>query len=347
MITIAFCIMTVRKHTIIALLLAIPFWFSCTKKNGTPEVVREEIAAKPVVMAGVNWADARDNFIDGWIIPSGLEADDDYNTVSAKADAVLKGFAANMVGVNTVRLPINPPSVLEGWWTSYAGAIDQALKNNFKVILCCWERASSKDGLVDDPTTFWLMWQVVVNKYQNNPDVYFEIFNEPHGYSLVQLTSVYEEWLTRYPSVPHQRVLLSGTGYSENIVGIGADSRFTNCLLALHNYAFWATRSLEGWEQSWRMAYGSYADRTIVTEYGAGMTTGKNYTGTIGGDNEIAYIVGSTNLFRINGISNVYWPGLRDGDSYSIQTRTGSGNNIILETTNKSGLSHIRYGWGL
>src|SRR5687767_1928544 len=103
---------------------------SCSKKdvtnnNTTPTPPAPPIPGVPVAMAGVNWADARDNFVDGWIIPSGLEAGDDYNTVSAKADAVLTGFQTNMPGLNTVRLPINPPSVLDIWWSRYTGAIDK------------------------------------------------------------------------------------------------------------------------------------------------------------------------------------------------------------------------------
>jgi len=75
------------------------------------------------------------------------------------------------------------------------------------------------------------------------------------------------------------------------------------------------------------------------------MTTGKNYVGSQS-DNEVAYLVGSTNVFRTDGVASVYWPGLRDGDTYSIQTRGGSGNNITLTTTNLSGVHRIRYGWG-
>ncbi|MNT76801.1 hypothetical protein D3C72_2158500 [compost metagenome] len=77
------------------------------------------------------------------------------------------------------------------------------------------------------------------------------------------------------------------------------------------------------------------------------MTTGKNYTGAVGIDNEIAYIVGSTNVFRNSRVASIYWPGLRDDDAYSIQRRGGSGTNITLSTTNASGVSRIRYGWGL
>lgn len=299
-------------------------------------------------IAGVNWADGRDNFVDGWVIPSGLSASDDYTTVSAKANAILSGFQANMAGVNTVRLPINPPSVLESWWDAYTGAIDRAVSKNMKVILACWEAGSSRDGRIDNTTQFWDMWQVVVNKYGSTSNVYFEVFNEPHGYALSELTSIYAEWLSRYPDVPRGRILLGGTGYSENVTGIGADSRFSSCLLALHNYAFWNTSrtTVSAWEQDWRSRMGNYTNRTVVTEYGAAMTTGKNYTGAVNNDHEIAYIQGSTNVFRTDGVSSVYWPGLRDGDSYSIQTRGGSGTNITLTTTNSSGVQRIRFGWG-
>jgi hypothetical protein len=187
-----------------------------------------------------------------------------------------------------------------------------------------------------------------VHQYGSNSNVYFEVFNEPHGYTLSELTTIYAEWLSRYPSVSRGRILLGGTGYSETVIGVGADSRFTSCLLSLHNYAFWNTSriSVTEWERDWRSRFGSYASRTVVTEYGSAMTTGKNYTGHASGDHEIAYIQGSTNVFRSDGIASVYWPGLRDNDSYSIQTRSGSGTNITLSTTNASGAQRIRYGWG-
>jgi hypothetical protein len=217
-----------------------------------------------------------------------------------------------------------------------------------KVILAYWEGASSRDGRIDNTTQFWNMWQTVVNQYGGTSNVYFEVFNEPHGYNLSELTGIYADWLSRYPSVPRGRILLGGTGYSENVTGVGADSRFSGCLLSLHNYAFWNTSrvSVTEWERDWRSKYGSYASRTVVTEYGAAMTTGKNYTGPANGDHEIAYIQGSTNVFRSDGVASVYWPGLRDGDSYSIQTRSGSGTSITLSTTNSSGAQRIRYAWG-
>jgi hypothetical protein len=341
----------IKKQSTILLCCLLLFLCSCSKKdannnNPTTPTDTTTVIMVPVVMAGVNWADARDNFVDAWVIPSGLEAGDDYNTVSAKANAILSGFQTNMPGMNTVRLPINPSSVLETWWSRYTGAIDKAIGKNINVILAPWESASSRNGLIDDTAAFWKMWDTVITKYGNSSKVFFEVFNEPYGYSLSSLSDLYIQFLSRYANVPRERILLGGTGYSDNVTAIGADNRFNGCLLALHNYAFWASRILSGWESDWRNRYGNYALRTVVTEFGAGMTTGKDYNG-VANDNEVAYIQGSTNVFRSDKVSSIYWPGLRDGDSYSIQTRSGSGVNITLTTTNTSGLTRIRYGWRL
>jgi len=298
-------------------------------------------------IAGINWADERDNFVDGWVIPSGLASGDSYNIVSAKTDAILTSFQNNMTGVNTVRLPINPPSVAEVWWGNYTGAIDKVLGKSMKVILCCWESASSKNGIIDNNGDFWNMWTTVVNKYGSNANVYFEVFNEPYGYTLSQLTAIYAEFLSRFPNLSRGRIILSGIGYSENVTGVGADSRFSSCLLALHNYAFWATRTTAGWESNWRSRMGNYKSRIVVTEFGATMNSGKDYRNGSQSDNEIAYIVGSGNVFRNDKIASVYWPGLRDNDSYSIQKRGGSGTNITMTTVNSSGVFRVRYGWGL
>ncbi len=112
-----------KKQILILFACALSYLLAgCSKKeNVMPASASVEPAATENVavnavgaagIAGVNWADGRDNFVDGWVIPSGLTAADSYTTVSAKANAVLSGFQTNIAGANTVRLPINPPSVL-------------------------------------------------------------------------------------------------------------------------------------------------------------------------------------------------------------------------------------------
>ena len=96
--------------------------------------VAREASAATNSFRGVNWADARDNYVDGWVIPTGLTASDSYSTVHTKADGILAGFQ-NLLGANTVRLPINPQSVNSSWWAAYRGAVDSALEHGMQVIL--------------------------------------------------------------------------------------------------------------------------------------------------------------------------------------------------------------------
>lgn len=328
---------------------------SCTKRSNQVTDASDDanvsvLSTESVGAAGIsglNWADGRDNFVDGWVIPSGLTASDSYSTVAAKTDAVLNGFSGQVSGVNTIRIPVNPPSVAESWWGSYTGAIDKATSKGWKVIIACWESASSKDGKIDNTTDFWNMWTTIVNKYQGNGNVYFEPFNEPHGYTLSQLTGIYAQFLLNFPNVPKGRIILDGQGYSENVTGVGADSRFNSCLLGLHNYAYWGTHSAADWRTDWRNRIGSYGSRTVITEFGATMNSGKDYQNGSQSDNEIAYIVSTSDVCRNDKIASVYWPGLRDNDSYSLLKRGGSGTSITISTVNSSGVFRIRYGWGL
>ncbi|PWK22369.1 cellulase (glycosyl hydrolase family 5) [Arcicella aurantiaca] len=335
------------KLSVISLVL-----LNCSKdsiQQPTPPIIEppKTEVIDPLNIAGLNWADGRDNFVDGWLIPSGLTAGDNYGTVMTKTEAILNGFSIEVKGVNTIRIPINPPSVADSWWNAYQGVLDKATSKGFNVIVACWEGASSKDGLIDDTSKFWTMWDAVVAKYQDNPKVYFEPFNEPHGYSLSQLTTIYQQFLDRYPNLTRGRIILDGQGYAENVVGVGGDSRFKSCLLGLHNYAFWATRTLSDWKTDWRSRFGNYANRTVITEFGAAMSTGKDYQNGNQNDNEIAYIMATSDICRNDKISSVYWPGLRDGDSYSLLSRSGTETNISISTVNTSGVYRIRYGWGL
>jgi len=329
------------------------FFGRCAKKNSAPQATTDDtigVSTESVGAAGIsglNWADGRDNFVDGWVIPSGLTASDNYSTIAAKTDAVLNGFSSQVSGVNTIRIPVNPPSVSQSWWGNYTAVIDKATSKGWKVIVGCWEGASSKDGIIDNTTDFWAMWTTIVNKYQGNGNVYFEPFNEPHGYTLSQLTTIYAQFLSTFPNVPRGRIVLDGQGYSENVTGVGADSRFSSCLLGLHNYAYWGTHSATDWRTDWRNRIGAYGSRTVITEFGATMNSGKDYQNGSQSDNEIAYIVATSDVCRNDKIASVYWPGLRDSDSYSLLNRGGSGTSITISTVNASGVFRLRYGWGL
>jgi len=93
---------------------------------------------------------------------------------------------------------------------------------------------------------------------------------------------------------------------------------------------------------------GAYASRTIVGEWGAAMSTGLDYgTSTPDGNNAISYITAVADYTREHGMGNVYWPGLCDGDSYSMMKRGANAGAITLSVVNASGRDRLRWSWGL
>lgn len=298
----------------------------------------DTVTTSTINFKGLNWADPRDNFADDWLVPTGLSSADNYATTLAKSDTILTAF--KQIGTNTIRLPINPQTVLQNWWLSYTAAIDRASAKGMKVIIGCWEGASSKDGKVDDDYAFWKMWKAVVDKYISNPNVYFEVFNEPHGYTISELKELYSKWLTSYSNIPKHRILLDGAGYANDVNSIGSDSRFDSCLLSFHEYTwFEARKTVADWEIPIKSI--SYPKRTVVTEFGIPMTSNKNYLGAPGDDVEITYFQGMTNQMHDLGMGGVYWPGLRSGDTYSLLALNGT----TVTTNNISGLSRLQYAW--
>ena len=303
--------------------------------------VSHEASAATANFRGVNWADARDNYVDGWVIPSGLTASDSYTTVRSKADGILGGF--QQLGANTVRLPINPQSVNSAWWGAYRGTIDTALSRGMKVILSYWE--ANKDGFVDDTAAWNAMWDRVTGDYAGNGNVYFEPMNEPFGYRLDAWVSLCSTWLSRHANIPRGRVVISGTGYNDDVTGVGAAGALSGTLLSLHFYGFWASDTdRSAWTANLTRRLGSYSSRTVIDEAGSPMTAGLNYSaGHQDGNNFTAYLAATTDLTRSRQMGIVYWPGLRAGDSYSLTRQSGSG----LAVNNATGLAQIRWGWGL
>ena len=301
---------------------------------------------------GVNWADSRDNFQSGVLYISGLSSSDTYNSALAVGTVIMDQFISKL-GANAVRMPINEATVSQ-YWSTYTGAIDAVLAKG-KVVLGYWD--SAKSNKPPDMNAWWDMWKTVTDKYGSNENVYFEVFNEPNMYSKTDLGNLYNSWLTQFPTVPKGRVILDGTGNAQNVSDVGSDSRLKECLLAVHDYSFFGSESMTSesdWVNHIKGEVGSYADRTICTEWGGPMSpgskNGKNYDyldySKSPSNYFEAYIRGISNQLRSWNMGSFYWPGLRDGDWYSMTTKSGSGANITLSIPNKSGLERLQYAWG-
>ena len=298
---------------------------------------------------GVNWADTRDNFVNGVLYVSGLGSSDTYSSAAATAEQVI-GQMYSITGANTVRVPINEPTV-SSYWGTYTGALDTALSKG-KVILAYWAYSNGKPSSV---AGFQQMWDKVIAKYGSNPNASFEVINEPYGYSTGDLDTFYHDWLTRYPGVPRGRVILDGAGYAQNVSAVGGDSRLDGTLLAVHDYTFFASYESETeWADHIGGYIGGYADRTVATEWGAPMAPGsKNGVHYNAIDYSIPsgsffadYVRGVSAKLRSLGMGSVYWPGLRDGDWYSMTTKSGTGSGTKLSLVNPSGLTRLQYAWG-
>ena len=138
---------------------------------------------------------------------------------------------------DSIRIPINEPTVSGTWWAAYKGVIDTAVGKGMKVVIAYW---AYQNGRPADDVAFKNMWQVVVSAYQNNNLVYFDIHNEPYGYGSAWNDAA-AQWLADFPGVPRGRVIVAGTGYDDNVNPVGTDARFAGCILQLHIYGFWHT----------------------------------------------------------------------------------------------------------
>jgi endoglucanase len=294
----------------------------------------------------VNWADQRDNFVNGLLQPSGLDSSTDtYATVQAKANAILSGFGTTLEA-NAIRIPINEPTAMGPWWSAYKGLIDAAVAKGMKVIISYW---AFHNGKPDSTPAFTAMWQVVVDEYASNNLVFFDIHNEPFGFSTPDWITFAAAWIASFPGVPRNRIIVAGSGYDQNVTAVASNAQFDGCLFSLHVYTFFSTgvTTAAGWQSLIASSLGAYAPRTIVTEWGAPMTTGVTYNAAGTGTTDQAYMGGTPGEIRSLGIGSCYWPGLRIGDAWSITTLNATGASATLSVTNTSGLDRIHAAWGL
>ena len=303
---------------------------------------------------GVNWADPNDNFGTGNLVPVGLSTSDSYSTTYAKATAILKGFQG--LGANTVRMPFNAATVSGSWWNSYTAAWDAASALGMNVVVAPW----LQNGVIGNTTSFYNMWDVVINKYGSNSHFFFDIMNEPWGYSASDEDNVAAAWVAHYSNIPRGRILVPGAYSDQNLCTVGADSRLNGTLLSIHDYTLGGeTHPTEAeWITSINNNICGYASRAVFTEFGVPMNTGVNYDGPRDGTNNVSYFYAVTDNSRNLGMGTILWVGVKQANqtqgpgpcfnaSCAITSLNGSGTNLSLSITNQSGLDRLQYGWGL
>ena len=286
---------------------------------------------------GGNWADDGDNFQTGIIYPTGITSS--TTTTQAAAEADIIALDDMSVGINFVRIGINPATI-SGNWSVVQAYVNELVADGMSVDLGFWTSTSSV-GTVTNVSAWESMWETVDGVYSGNNSVYYEPINEPHGYSSESTlaTDVYVPFLG-VVSKSQSHIILDGTGYADNVTALGADSRFNSCLLAVHDYAFWHTNitTESGWESNLQGEVGSYSSRTIMTEMGAPATTGLDYDAT-SSNYYISFIRGMCDQCRAWPMGFAYWPSHRANDSYHLFDSPGGA------IANRSLINELQYGW--
>ncbi len=293
---------------------------------------------------GGNWADGGAGLVNNVIMyPDGITSSTTTTQAAAVADTVACDYKA--VGINFVRYPINPATVSGNWAVTQA-AINELISQGMTVDICCWyvdPQPQGGNGLIRDMTTWEDMWETVDGVYGNNNSVYYEPINEPSGYSLSGLESVYTTFLGLGLAKSQGHIILGGTGYEDNVTGIGADSSFNNCLLAVHDYSMWDSYTTESqWETQLQGEVGSYSSRTIMTEMGAPTTTGLNYEAS-SSDNDVCFVRGICAQCRAWGMGFTWFPAHQSGTGNNKRMFYGPGQGAI----NPSLIIELQYGWDL
>ena len=280
------------------------------------------LAAEAASFHCFNWADAGDNFQKGALVLTGLAASDSYDTVLAASKAILSGFQT-VLGANSFRIPINETTANTATtWAAYKGIFDAAISQNMKVMVAYWLPPGSNH--VADTTAWNAMWKVVVDAYGTNDLVYFDVFNEPSGYGAAAFITLVQQWMTTFPTVPANRVVVAGTTTDVDVNQQGA--ALPNCLLSLHIYDS-SGKTAATAAAALKTHVGPYYSRTIVTEY-VGVTD---------------FMTGLTTQMKAYGMGSCYWAGLEG--TGGIAKLSGTAPNYTLTVNNAANLTLIQSGW--
>ncbi|HXC34292.1 MAG TPA: cellulase family glycosylhydrolase [Candidatus Acidoferrales bacterium] len=287
---------------------------------------------------GGNWMPDDGNNNGGDYYPTGITSSDTPAQAAAVADQV--ALDEMSVGISFVRIAINEATIADTWPVAQA-YINELNNDGIYVLLC--DFGTNNSGKIDNFTAWQTMWETVDSVYSGNGMVYYEPLNEPHTYSTESslASSVYVPFLG-FIKKNQSQIILDGTGYADDVTAVGADSRFNNCLLGLHTYAFWHPTYLteSQWQSEVSAAVGGYASRTVVTEFGTISTYGWNYNVSSTTNVYDCFTRGVVREFASLGMGSMYFISHLANNGYRIF------NTINGGVTSWSLVNQLQIGWG-
>jgi hypothetical protein len=327
-----------------------------TGSGGTGGSVVVNGGTGPASFHCVNWGDPRDNFVAGHLLLDGITSDTEtYAGVTTTASLVLGAFI-DILKANSFRMPINESTALDSWWSSYKAIIDVGIAKGMKVIISYWA-ANKSIGMPADIPTWYSMWKVVTDAYVNNPLVYYDIHNEPHGYTPQAWIAQVNAWIAQFPNVPSQQIIVAGSGWDDNVADVAPS--FPNLMMEVHDYAFNNTNqtTVAAWTSDVLNRLGDATSRTIVGEWAA-TVTGVDYSTGVDGDNNKSFVVGVADAIHDNNMGSCWWTGLWNpnpgaglwtpaGTSPDLLLMTGTGTNLTFTIQGQTALDQVWHSWGL
>ena len=317
-----------------------------TASGGTPTGGAAGAVGAVASFHCVNWADNRDNFVDGHLLMSGITSDTDtYEGVTTKANIVVSAFV-DLVKANSFRMPINEPTALDPWWNSYKAAIDAGIAKGMKVIIGFWAKDKGIGKPVDN-TRWYSMWKVVIDAYVTNPLVFYDIHNEPHGFTAQQWITQVNGWLAQFPNVPRQQIIVAGSGWDDNVGNVA--SSWPDLMMEIHNYANNGPTTQAGWNSNLLNRLGNAVSRTIVGEWAG--TVNEDFTTGIDGNADKSFIVGTADTIFNNKMGSCWWAGAfapsggTSGTTFLVQKGTGASMTYTVQGA--AALTYIQHSWGL
>jgi endoglucanase len=308
------------------------------------------VDGSPAAWHCVNWAVNGDNFQTGPLLLSGVfTTDTSYAAVAARAKAVEDAYS-DLLKANSFRIPINEPTVnTASYWANYKAIIDVGVSKGMKVLLGFWAK-DTNIGRPADINVWYSMWQTVISDYIDSPYVFFDIHNEPHGYTNSEWIQQVKDWMAKFPNVPKNRIVVAGTGWDDNVANVA--TAFPDMpLLEVHDYVFNGNYPGSAkWGQQLLGRLGSGTSRTLVGEFGTGVANVDFSTG-VETDPGKSFVVGFTNTIHDNNMGSCWWPGLwavpGNSSSWGLLTMNGSGNDISYSISSQTALTRIWHGWHL
>lgn len=177
------------------------------------------------------------------------------------------------LGFDSLRVPFSYEYVRKGDFTMMDKMFDSAHANNMTVVLDFHRVYNSgqspvpTDGISE--LDYWNAWEIIAGRYQYHKElVALELFNEYQGSDAHYWNNIMKNVITYLEGKFPKRFMywVGGTNWGGSLAGISLEDhpikdriRYT-----IHKYIF----SGNSVPADWDISFGSYPEKTIVTEWG-------------------------------------------------------------------------------